>query len=131
MSESSERAVVVLTKDLFFVPTIQQAAAAVGMQVFKISSTSASELAKLSESGTSISAAIIDLSAISLADLDEIHATLRSFSPQAVLSAFGSHVHEIRLVKAREAGFDPVLTKGQFSNSVTRLLADWSRVEES
>lgn len=63
--------------------------------------------------------AIVDLSAIS-GDVKE----LREFCPAGTkLLAFGPHVHKVKLEAARRAGFDLVLSRGEFHARIDQLLA--------
>lgn len=66
---------------------------------------------------------ILDLSAVSGNLADELR-TLRNLCPVATkLLAFGPHVHKANLDAARAAGFDVVLSRGEFHARVDQLLA--------
>ncbi len=115
-----------LTNDLFFVPAVQSSAMALE-QTTVVGRDQADE--KLFPADASQARAfIVDLNAISLRDLDDLSLRIRQHHPQARLIAFGSHVHQVRLDRAREAGFDEVLTKGQFSQQLGRLMQSWLSV---
>lgn len=73
-----------------------------------------------------VSACIVDLSSIKLAELEELASSLRSKLSQSQLVAFGPHVHANRLAAAQEAGFDLVLSRGQFSSQIGALAKSWS-----
>lgn len=113
--------ILLITKDLFFVPVVRSAAEPHGLEVVVAKDLEDSRLESVETSD--IGLAIVDLGAIRLAELPSIHEQLVGFSPRIVTSAFGSHVHENRLQTARECGFSTVLTKGQFSNQLPKLLA--------
>ena len=48
---------------------------------------------------------------------------LHAMAPPARVVAYAPHVHEDRLAAARAAGCDEVLSRGQFSRELARLLA--------
>ena len=72
-----------------------------------------------------------DLAAIRMWMVDLGHTTgpldlllheIRKKSPQAQSVAFGSHVLVARLSEARAAGFDQVMTRGQFDQALVGLV---------
>ncbi|MFN3191235.1 MAG: hypothetical protein ACE361_11975 [Aureliella sp.] len=115
--------ILLLTKDLFFVPVLRTAAELAGSEltVVKQMPDNISAVPEL----TAVRAAVVDLSSISLADLDEIYSQLQQLPECSVKSAFGSHVHAIRLEKAADSGFTPVMTKGQLSAQANAIVASW------
>jgi CheY-like chemotaxis protein len=56
---------------------------------------------------------VVDLSLPSL-DISSVVRQISSFERRPKIVAFGPHVHKSRLVAAREAGCDEVLSRGQF-----------------
>ena len=107
-----------LSKDMFFYPSVRQAAESVGLQS-GMAKTAEEAIQFAREHSEELAGVILDLSAISLGELEELFHGLRKSSSSALLSAFGPHVHQLRLDRAREVGFDPVLTKGQLSQSLS------------
>ena len=65
---------------------------------------------------------IVDLT-LDLNDLATALESLKVRCPQAVTVAYGPHVHEAKLRRAIEAGFDQVMTRGQFDRQMLSLLA--------
>ncbi|MEM7478470.1 MAG: hypothetical protein AAF483_26100 [Planctomycetota bacterium] len=119
--------VLLVTKDLFFVPVIRGLAESLDLEILVTSKWQW----QVEPGGADPIAAIVDLSAISLNDLPEIAKHLDSVTRLQAKSAFGSHVHTIRLERAQEFGFDPVLTKGQVQHSLSKALQAWSKAAES
>jgi hypothetical protein len=56
------------------------------------------------------------------APLDQLLQEIRKKSPQAQAVAFGSHVLVARLTEARSAGFEQVMTRGQFDQALVGLV---------
>lgn len=108
-----------LTTDLVFSSRVAQAARSTGLQLTVASSTDA-VLQHVSNS-KSPRLLILDLSAADC-DLPRIVAEIRQLpSPPAVV-AYASHVLGPLLQKARQAGCDQVLTRGQFANRLDELM---------
>jgi len=63
---------------------------------------------------------IVDLATKSGASA-EICQLAKSQFPEIPCIAFGPHVQASRLSQARQAGFDPVLTRGQFDGALTTI----------
>lgn len=59
-------------------------------------------------------------------DLAAWIAPVRAAAPQATLLAYGPHVHEARLQAAHDAGFDVVLSRGQFHRQMAELLRTYA-----
>ncbi|MEZ6137157.1 MAG: hypothetical protein R3C53_19890 [Pirellulaceae bacterium] len=116
--------IVFLTKDLFFVPVLQSAAARQGVELtalFGLNSPKAAEL-----DGGSVTACVIDLAGTDVPEIAGVVSELRSRYPAAQVAAFGPHVQTGRLDAAQAAGCDQVLTRGQLNNQLDRLIAAWS-----
>ncbi|MCA9131897.1 MAG: hypothetical protein KDA45_02030 [Planctomycetales bacterium] len=118
--------ILLVTKDLFFVPTLRAAADKCGVELVTALSFDSARVQGLPPEG--LTACVLDLSGIPVAGLAEVVSELRGRFPQARLVAFGPHVQEQRLHAAREAGCQPVLTRGQLSSHIDRLMADWTLV---
>ena len=115
--------IVLLSKDLFFVPVFKSAAEKFHQQVLVVGRIEDERLAKIDLS--EVVAVVVDLGAISADTMHELATRIAELMPSAVRCAFGSHVHAGRLELAGEAGFDPVLTKGQVGQRLPRLVEDW------
>ncbi len=115
--------IVLLSKDLFFVPVVQSAAKRFHQQLLVISHVEDSKLEALEPS--EVVAVLVDLSAISAEMLGEAAEHLSSMLPGVILAAFGSHVHTGRLESASACGFNPVLTRGQLNNRLPQIMQEW------
>ncbi len=118
--------VVLLTKDLFFVPVIRTAAERCDLETAVVSSLDDQRLPQSQVDAEAVRVCIVDLSAISLADLDSLKSGLAAAFPDATLCAFGSHVHANRLMAAKECGFEQVLTKSQLNAHINDLVEQWA-----
>jgi DNA-binding NarL/FixJ family response regulator len=99
---------VFLSNDLFFASRVRGACQAKGYQfVFS---------GKLPDPATTtdVSLVIVDLSAPGNQPAEVVPAIRRDF-PEAELIAYAPHVHANDLRDARDAGFDTVMTRGQFN----------------
>lgn len=105
--------IVFLSKDVFFWPVVKAAAQEVHSQLVIISKLEDSKIAALASEMVSV--CVIDLAAIEVAELASLVAGLRHRFTKARIVAFGSHVHQSRLINAAEVGCDLVLSRGQFS----------------
>ncbi len=68
--------------------------------------------------------AVIDLATAGL-EIAAAVAAFRAMLSNPAVVAFGPHVHEGRLVAAREAGCDAVLSRGQFHAQLGPLVGRW------
>jgi hypothetical protein len=114
---------VLLTKDLFFVPRVRSAAAPHNVEVAVVLSTASEKFIALPTDA--VTACITDLSSVSVEVIAEVVETLRQRFPQAKLIAFGPHVQEQRLAAAQAAGCHQVLTRGQLDKQIDRLIIEW------
>lgn len=119
----AERMIVLLTKDLFFIPISKAAAELNGTESKVISSTQDPRLADLDPN--CIQVWLLDLSAIAVADLPASVQRCRQLAPKAKVAAFGPHVQTARLEAAQAAEADFVLTRGQLDRQLPQLLAEW------
>ena len=115
--------IVLLTKDLFFVPTVQSAAKKFRQDVLVVSSSHDRRLSQVDP--VDISVMIVDLSALSVEGLEEVYQQLHELAPSAVLCAFASHMHPGRIEKARHVGFEPVITRGVLNKRLQILMSEW------
>lgn len=107
--------VLLVTTDLMIASHVEGAAKRQAAQLELVSSTAA--IQRLRQENFELVA--IDLSTLS-GDLQ----LLRDLCPTlTTLLAFGPHVHKAKLDAAREAGFDMVLSRGEFHAKVDQLLA--------
>lgn len=86
---------------------------------------SAASLAEAMAGHEEAALVLIDLSAPAL-DIDGLVSQLRAAASPAVAIAYGPHVHEARLEAARQAGCDEVLSRGQFSSQIERILRQYA-----
>lgn len=111
----------ILTADLMFTSRAQMAARSVGKQALVAMSLSkAVELLAAND----ITTACVDLSVPGV----EAEATLTAlreasrFQPLRTI-AYAPHVHEAKLAAAQAAGYDVVLTRGQFDRGLMEIAA--------
>ena len=121
---NKKETVLVLTSNLFFMPRIEAAAEAGGLDT-----VSASTCAKLMEAAASLNVPLV------LVDLEmdepvwtEALVSLKSAGPPGVgprprIVSYGPHGEPDTLRKARELGSDAVLIKRDFSEGLQELLA--------
>lgn len=111
-SESTaEPAVVFLSGDLMFASRVRAAANAAGV-AFHLSGT----LPELDH----IRWVIVDLATRSSV-LDSLMDSCHRICPQARVIAYGPHVQVDKLERARQAGIEQVVTRGQFDRSLGDL----------
>lgn len=115
--------IVVVTKDLFFVPTFRTAAENMGGSVVVALSADSDKLSGLP--AAEVSAWIIDLSSVSVAAIPSWVESLSRQFPQAHKIAYGPHVQTERLAAAERAGCQQVLSRGQISSQIDRLMGPW------
>ncbi len=115
--------IVLVTKDLFFVPTFRAAAEKLEAAVVVALSVDSDKLTELS--AEEVSAWIIDLSSVSLEAIPSLVDRLSGQFPAAHRIAFGPHVQAARLAAAEHAGCQQVLSRGQISGQIDRLMVQW------
>jgi len=112
--------VVLLTKDLFFVPTVRQAAERAG---YSLVTTIAAQSDSLDQLASSDAAAwVIDLNAIPLDDIAGVIGAWSERFPHALRVAYAPHVQTARLAAASQAGCQHVLSRGQLNTQLERIL---------
>ena len=113
-----------LTKDLFFIPVLQSAGKKQAAEVVAVLSLDSPKATQLD--AAQITACVIDLTAVDVAEMGPVVARLRETFAAAQIAAFGPHVQEGRLATARTAGCDQVLTRGQLNSQIDQLMANWA-----
>lgn len=108
-----------LTKDLLFQSRIVGAAKA--SDVACVADRTVDGLLRRVADSSELRLWIIDLT-LEIGALQEIAAHVRDASPSAKIVAYGPHVHEARLQEAANAGFDQVMTRGQFDHQFASLI---------
>lgn len=109
-----------VTTDLMATSAADGAARQAGVELKTVSPSAAPEAAS---AATRLVA--LDLTA-KVADLAAWAASIRGVAPNATLLAYGPHVHEGRLAAAQEAGFDVVISRGQFHRQMAELLRTYA-----
>ena len=112
--------VLLLTADLMVISKAGTAGARTGVAVASVSS--ADELVTKAEEAPQ-DLVVLDLSLAGL-DIEAVVARLQRLeAPPAAIVAFGPHVHEQLLERARAAGVDEVMPRGSFHARIEELLA--------
>ncbi len=111
----------ILTGDLMFTSRVQTAARAAGKQAHAaLSVARALELLADNE----ITTACIDLSAPGVDAAATLTALREASRVQPLRTiAYAPHVHEAKLAAAQDAGYDAVLTRGQFDRGLMEIAA--------
>jgi hypothetical protein len=109
--------VVLLSTDLMLISSVGGTASQCGLPFAAVRNTEG--LRPLTGNGPVI--LCVDLSVPGLV-LDEVTACLSGASVRDSI-AFGPHVHQARLDAARAAGFDKVMSRGQFVSNLSALLS--------
>lgn len=112
-----------LTKDLFFVPRVRAAAAMHGVEVAVVLSADSEKTAALP--AEQITACLIDLSSLAADQIGAAVQSLREQFPAARLIAYGPHVQTARLQAAETAGCHQILSRGQLDGQLDRRLVEW------
>ena len=117
MSDEAPKTVVLLCHDLMLESQAEAAACRAGATLITVGSPDAEIESTADGSAHTV---IVDLSVneVDLAELKtqfERHSTIRFL-------AFGPHVHKKRLQAARDAGFDAVLSRGQFHSQMQQWM---------
>lgn len=107
------------SRDIFFAPAVKNAALDAGCQFMIIGRIDA---AVSPETQASTRACVVDLTPLSLEQVAQWGTALAERFPNARRIAFGPHVQVAHFAAAAEAGFDPVLAKGQVASQLGRLL---------
>ena len=113
--DAPPRAIVFLSGDLMFASRVQGAAEASGFE-FHFGGS-------LPETESQIEFVVVDLATRSGVLDGGLVGACREKCPGAKLIAFGPHVQVAKLEKARAAGIQTVLTRGQFDRSLGTLFS--------
>ncbi len=113
-------AVLMFSRDIFFAPAVKQVALASGCS-FSIYGRLDAVIPPEILSRTKM--CVVDLTPLSLEEISHIGTVLSERFPNAQRIAFGPHVQTEHFAAAAQAGFAPVLAKGQLANALPRLLA--------
>lgn len=120
-----EKTVLVVGQNLFFIPRIQNAATPHGYKVVQ-TRTEADFQDSFREDETAL--VLVDLEG-SVDEWPKVVTGLRGEYRSAVrVVAFGPHSDEAGMAKARELGCDQVISKGEFSRDLVKLLADAAEI---
>ncbi len=117
--------IVFVTKDLFFVPLLKSAAAKVNCQVISVPQAESPRLTDIAPQD--VTACVVDLTSVSLAEIDHVAQLLKVRFAPTQLIAFGPHVQDAQLAAAQAAGFESVLTRGQVNAHIDRYMQQWSQ----
>lgn len=108
-----------LTTDLMFSSRVSGAAQSAGAEL-RVVGSSAGLLESLADN-TNTRLVLLDLSLPGL-DPTALVPQIRSAISDVAVIAYGPHVHEQKLAAAASAGCDQVLSKGQFSSTISQLI---------
>ena len=108
-----------LSSDLMFGPRVSHAAMMYGSQVRTVLSPGKLE-DELRQGNYEL--AILDLSC-SLFEPAVVHELIAASGQTIRTIAFGPHVQEEKLAAALQAGFDDVMTNGQFNQSLSQIFS--------
>lgn len=112
-------AVIFLSGDLIFAGRVRAACEAADMQ-FAFAASLPPQSEESDKDEADVHWVILDLATRS-GIAQTIVPEVRQRYPAARLIAYAPHVHTARLAAAREAGFDQVMTRGQFDSWLTRI----------
>ncbi|MEO8270485.1 MAG: hypothetical protein ABI557_12250 [Aureliella sp.] len=121
------RCILLLTKDLFFVPTLRAAADKLECPLVVALSIDSDKLAGLATD--EVAAWVVDLNCVPVDSIPTVVSSLAIRFPGANKIAFGPHVQTQRLAAAESAGCQYVLSRGQISNQIDRLMSEWTTGE--
>ncbi|MEZ6129529.1 MAG: hypothetical protein R3C59_12670 [Planctomycetaceae bacterium] len=124
MTDSASTVVILLASDLMLTSTISGHAASAGVLFRNVGSVP--EVATILQQ-SSRALLLVDLGTPQL----DVHQLAASVAPEILLNAvaYGPHVHETRLQNAKDAGFGRVMSRGQFSAQVGRLIETFKAPE--
>lgn len=111
--------IVLLTTDLTVVSRVEGAAKLVGADVHVVANAARALTECRDASAKSL---IVDLSTPAL-ELEIVQKLAAAPGRSLQIAAFGPHVHEDRLVAARAAGCDLVLSRGQFFHDINEIVS--------
>jgi CheY-like chemotaxis protein len=121
--------IIFLTTDLLFSSSVAGAAARIGLKL-RTAATHAA-LLELAGAAEANSIVLLDLNSPGVEPADVVPALRALPNPPRAIIAYGPHVQEDRLVAAKAAGCDEVLTRGQFNATMDDVLRKWRSAAES
>ena len=113
--------VLVIATNLFFLPRIQNIAAPSGCNTRQVMTID--RLKEEMADGETV-LVLVDLEADPDFWGDAVRTVLASGPSRPKIVGYGGHTNTAMLQKAEEAGCDLVLTKGQFSRDLSKLIAE-------
>ena len=113
--------ILVIATNLFFLPRIQNIAAPSGCDTRQVMTIQRLN-EELADGETVL--ALVDLEADPDFWGDAVRTVLASGPSRPKIVGYGGHTNTAMLQKAEEAGCDLVLTKGQFSRDLSKLIAE-------
>lgn len=120
-----EKTVLVVGQNLFFLPRIQNAATPHGYKVLQ-ARTEAEFSESFKEDTTAL--VLVDLEGNSEEWPKVVKGLKGEESASVKVVAFGPHSDEAGMSKARELGCDMVISKGEFSRDLVKILAEASEL---
>lgn len=115
--------VIFISKDIFFWPVIKSAVQEVGCQLIIVSTYDNPKLDAVVPGATVC--CVADLSNVESEEVQVMVDTLRARFGPVSINGFASHVHEGKIQAAVIAGFNQVVSKGQFSAYCEQYLRKW------
>ena len=119
------RAVIFFSADLMFGSRVQSVADSIGLELHSVRNlnqlkTAIGEVAQTARVGPLL---LVDLECPQ-ADVQTVMDAASSLTPDTRIVGYAGHVRTELLESAREAGFQDVLSKGQFNSQMRDLLSD-------
>ena len=113
--------ILVIATNLFFLPRIQNMAAPSGCETRQVMTVDRLN-EELVEGETVL--VLVDLEAEADFWVEAVSTILARGESRPQIIGYGGHTNTVMLQKAEEVGCDLVLTKGQFSRDLAKLIAD-------
>ena len=118
----NEKKILVIATNLFFLPRVQNVASAHGCDTRQVMTLD--RLREEMADGSPVVLALVDLEG-DPGFWEEAVRTMQDARPSPPkIVGYGGHTNTAMLHKAQEVGCDLVLTKGQFSRDLAKLIAD-------
>ena len=113
--------VLVVATNLFFLPRVQNMAAPSGCETRQVMTVDRLN-EEMAEGETVL--VLVDLEADTEFWTDAVREVLASGEARPQVVGYGGHTNTVMLQRAEEVGCDMVLTKGQFSRDLGKLIAE-------
>ena len=113
--------VLVVATNLFFLPRVQNMAAPSGCETRQVMTVDRLN-EEMAEGGTVL--VLVDLEADAEFWRDAVRTVLASGEGRPQVVGYGGHTNTVMLQRAEEVGCDLVLTKGQFSRDLAKLIGE-------